>query len=302
MILKDRMNQKNINEIKTTDFHGVGKAIAILCIAITCMIGQVNAQKLRIASYNIRYENTHDSGNLWAVRGAKVAALVEFHDFDVFGVQEALQPQLETLTKALPEYTYYGIGRDDGKLAGEHESIFYKKSKFTLLDKGDFWLSATPDVPSKSWDAPCCNRICSWVKLKVNKSGKTFYVFNAHYDYEKDYARNESSKLMLAKIKAIAAGSPVIMTGDINGGNATSWYKTLASSDQLKDSYVLAKNPYAPRGSFNGFGKENSDDLIDHIFCSKEFTVKKWGVLSDTYDDERFPSDHCPILAVLDLK
>ena len=161
---------------------------AFVVVAMSALLfnTDLKAQDLRVASYNIRNENTHDIGNLWKDRYKAVAALVKFHDFDIFGVQEALIHQLETLQTELPTYTYYGIGRDDGKLAGEHESIFYKKDRFRLLDKGDFWLSATPDIPSKSWDAPCCNRICSWVKLKDNASEKIFYVFNAHYDYEKD--------------------------------------------------------------------------------------------------------------------
>jgi len=263
---------------------------------------QATAQTMRVASYNIRNENTYDTGNLWNDRVAHVAALIKFHEFDIFGVQEALEHQLETLQAALPGYAYYGIGRDDGKQAGEHESIFYKTTKFDLLDKGDFWLSATPDVPSKSWDAPCCNRICSWVKLKARSSGKTFYVFNAHYDYEKDYARNQSSLLMLKKIAAIAGNSPVIMVGDINGDNNSSWYKSLEASDKLEDSYVLAKDPYMPRGSFNEFGKYEDGELIDHIFCSKDFKVGKWGVLSDTYGKLKFPSDHCPVMTVLTLK
>ena len=107
---------------------------------------------------------------------------------------------------------------------------------------------------------------------------------------------------MLKKIKTIAGNSPVIMVGDINGGNNTTWYKSLAGSAKLKDSYTLAKDPYFPRGSFNEFGKVSDDELIDHLFCSKEFSVKSWGVLSDTYGEMKYPSDHCPVMAVLSLK
>ena len=278
-------------------------ATAVLVLALMGLsVAEAHAQKMCIGSYNIRNENTYDTGNLWNTRVRHVAALVKFHGFDIFGVQEALEHQVKTLQEALPEFAHYGIGRDDGKEAGEHESIFYKKDLFTLLGKGDFWLSATPEVPSKSWDAPCCNRICSWIKLKAKSSGRVFYVFNAHYDYEKDYARNQSSLLMLQKIREIAGVNPVIMVGDINGDNNSSWYKSLEASDKLEDSYLLAKEPYTPRGSFNEFGRHEDGTFIDHIFCSKEFTVGKWGVLSDTYGQLKFPSDHCPILTELTLK
>ena len=114
-----------------------------------------------------------------------------------------------------------------------------------MLGQGDFWLSQTPGKPSLGWDATCCNRICSWVYLKDKKLGKKFYVFNTHYDYQKDLARNESSKLILKEIKRIAGAQPVIFMGDLNGGNETSWYKTVANSGFLKDTYKEAKNPYA---------------------------------------------------------
>ncbi|MDE1192931.1 MAG: endonuclease/exonuclease/phosphatase family protein [Arachidicoccus sp.] len=270
-----------------------------VCLLLTLFITTSQAQEIRAGSYNLRNENTYDTGNLWMQRYKHVAELITYHEFDIFGVQEALSHQLTTLQMALPGFAYYGIGRDDGKDAGEHEAIFYKTDKFELLKSGDFWLSATPDVPSKSWDAPCCNRLCTWVKMKVKSSGKIFFMFNVHYDYEKDYARNESSKLMLKKIPEIAGDAPVIMTGDINGGNNTSWYKLLEDSQKLHDTYVSAKEPYYPRGSFNGFGKENDGELIDHIFATKEFTVKNWAVLSDTYNKGKYPSDHCPILATL---
>lgn len=276
--------------------------IGLICGIICATCTQSKSQYLTIGSYNIRNENTYDTGNLWKDRSPYLTKLVQYHNFDIFGVQEALAHQLETLEKGLFNFAYYGIGRDDGKEAGEHSAIFFKKSKFTLMQKGDFWLSATPDVPSKSWDAPCCNRICTWVQLKDNKTGKSFFVFNAHYDYEKDLARNESSKLILAKIVAIAGNEPVILTGDMNGGNTTSWYKLLANSGKIVDTYKLAKYPYLMRGSFNEFGKSNDGELIDHVFCSKQFSVKRWALLTDTYGNGKFPSDHCPIAATLVLE
>jgi endonuclease/exonuclease/phosphatase family metal-dependent hydrolase len=201
----------------------------------------------------------------------------------------------------LPEYDFYGIGRDDGKDAGEHSEIFYKNDKFKMLAHGDFWLSETPDKPGLGWDATCCNRICSWVLLQDKKSKKKFYVFNTHYDYQKDLARNESSKLMLRKIQQIAGSNPVIFMGDLNGGNDSEWYKTITNSGFLKDTYVQVKNPYANNGSFNAFGKAvNSNEIIDHIFISNQFSVEKWGILTDTYHG-KYPSDHFPVLVVLKL-
>lgn len=260
------------------------------------------AQSFNVATYNLRNENTYDVGNLWKDRYPFVVNLILYHDFELFGTQEVLPGQLADLKRSLPGFEYYGEGRD-GNGQGEHAAIFYKTSKYSLKDKGDFWLSETPDIPSKSWDAPCCNRICTWVKLQENISGIEFFVFNTHYDYEKDYARNQSSILVLNKIKEIAGNNPVIFMGDLNGSANDSWCKIISESDILRDTYFDISNPYANDASYNAFGKLTVDSsiaeekqIIDHIYFSKHFNTEKWGLLTDTYNMGKFPSDHFPVL------
>lgn len=270
--------------------------------ALLFLITGIHAQNLIVGSYNLRYENTHDTGNLWVNRAPVIESLIRFYDFDILGTQEGLIGMINDLSNNLPQYGRYGIGRDDGKDAGEHSAIFFKKEKFTLLNHGDFWLSQTPDKPSLGWDATCCNRICSWVYLQDKKTKKKFYVFNTHYDYQRDLARNESSKLVLKEIKKIAGDQPVIFMGDLNGGNETLWYKAIANSGILKDTYKEAKYPYANNPSFQNFGSAILDsEIIDHIFVSKNFSVKRWGILSDTYHG-KYPSDHFPVLTEVILK
>ena len=159
-------------------------------LTITLFTSGLKAQTIIAGTYNVRLETTSDVGNLWKDRHPYVASLIQFHDFDILGTQEAFKPQLDDLLRLLPAYSYYGLGRDDGESAGEHSAILYKTDKFTLLDKGDFWLSETPEKPSLGWDATCCKRICSWVYLRLNKTKQTFYVFNAHYDHQGVEARN----------------------------------------------------------------------------------------------------------------
>jgi len=262
----------------------------------------VQAQKLTIGTYNIRYDNPKDTGNLWVDRAPVIASLIRFHDFDVFGTQEGYKNQLDDIITALPQYSYYGVGRNDGKDEGEHSAIFYKKDEFNLLNKGDFWLSQTPDKPGLGWDATCCNRICSWVYLQHKKSGKKFYFFNAHYDHQGVQARKESSKLILQKINDIAGKSPVIFTGDLNGSHTSEWYQAIATSGKLKDTYKEVKYPYASNASFNGFGSaKGSTNIIDHVFITNHFAVSKWGVLTDTYHG-KYPSDHFPVLVEVTIK
>lgn len=275
-----------------------------LLIVLLLIANGLCAQTITIGSYNIRYANKTDTGNLWQDRAPVIISLVRFHDFDVFGTQEGLRNQVDDLSAGLPNYNRYGVGRDDGKDAGEHSAIYFKKDKFNLLDKGDFWLSQTPDKPSFGWDAQSHKRVCSWVLLEDKVSKHNFYFFNVHYDHRGVIARRESSHLILKKIKEIAKGLPTILTGDFNGANDTEWYKTLAQSELVFDTQLQVQYPYKNNASFNAFGSTKalaSDQIIDHIFVTKDIRAKKWGILTDTYRG-KFPSDHFPILTVLEFK
>ncbi len=259
------------------------------------------AQKITVGTFNIRFDNPRDSGNLWVDRAPVVSNLIRFHDFDILGVQEGLKNQLDDMSAALPQYARYGKGRDDGKEAGEHSAIFYKKDRFNLLKSGDFWLSETPDKPGKGWDATCCNRICSWVYLEDKKTKKKFYTFNVHFDHQGVVARRESSKLILKKITEIAGNTPALLTGDFNGGRDSEWYQAIATSGSLVDVFSKVKFPYANNSSMNGFRTPRGNAVIDHIFMTKQFEASKWGILTDTYFG-KFPSDHFPVLGVVELK
>ena len=271
-----------------------------LSVLVLCLVTSVYAQHLNVGTFNLRYDNAADSGNLWKDRAPVVASLIRFHDFDLLGSQEGLSNQLDDISSALPQYGRYGIGRDDGKDKGEHSAIFYKKDRFTLLDKGDFWLSETPEKPTLGWDATCCKRICSWLKLKDKDAGKTFWFFNVHYDHQGKIARVESSKLVLKKIKERAGNGPVIFTGDLNGGHSTECYQLIATSGLLKDTYDQVPYPYTNNPSFQAFGKQLSgSEIIDHIFTTNHFKTLRWGILSDSYRG-KYPSDHFPVLAELE--
>jgi endonuclease/exonuclease/phosphatase family metal-dependent hydrolase len=273
--------------------------LAATLLSLTTLI--VKAQQIIIGTFNIRYDNPADSGNLWVNRAPIVSNLIRFHSFDVLGIQEGLKNQLDDISNALPEYARYGKGRDDGKDGGEHSAIFYRKDRFKLLKSGDFWLSETPDRPGKGWDATCCNRICSWVFLEDVKTKKKFYTFNVHYDHQGVIARKESSKLILKKIAEIAGTAPALLTGDLNGGRDSEWYQSIATSGILSDTHSKVKFPYANNSSSNGFRTPRGQTVIDHIFMSKQFTATRWGILTDTYFG-KFPSDHFPVLAEVELK
>lgn len=255
---------------------------------------------ITVASYNLRYNTPNDGVNAWPNRKEMVKGLVQYHEFDVFGTQEALRGQLDDVAE-LKEFAFLGKGRDDGKQAGEHSAIFYRKDRLKVLDSGDFWLSETPEVPGKGWDATCCNRICSWAKFQDLKTKKQFYFFSVHFDHQGVKARQESGKLMVKKIKEIAGKTPTILVGDFNSTPETEQIKALQTI--LQDAHDVTKQPpYGPEGTFNAFKFDAPmKQRIDYIFVSNQIDVLKYGVLTDA-KEQRYPSDHQPVVAKVVIK
>ena len=265
----------------------------LVCICIQFAFAQKNTPVV-IATYNIRYNNPGDSLNAWSHRKENVKALIRFHEFDIFGTQEGLIDQMNGISE-MEAYARTGHGRDDGKEAGEHSAIFYKKDRFKLIESGDFWLSETPEKPGKGWDAKCCNRICSWGKFQDIQTKKIFCFFSVHFDHQGIVARKESGKLMVKKIQEIAKNAPVICVGDFNSTPETEQIQAMQTI--LNDSYKVTQDPpYGPVGTFNAFKFDAPmKHRIDYIFVSKGIKVLKYGVLTDA-KDQRYPSDHQPVM------
>jgi endonuclease/exonuclease/phosphatase family metal-dependent hydrolase len=255
---------------------------------------------LRAMTWNIRYDNPLDGPDAWSLRRERVSGLIRYQVPDVFGIQEGLEQQVKYLQTELPAYNMVGVGRDDGKSAGEYCALFYRKDRFKAIDSGTFWLSPTPEVPSKGWDA-ALNRICTYAVLKDLQSGREIVVFNTHFDHVGETARLRSAQLLIEKINAIkTAGRTALLLGDLNSEPESEPIQTLAQS--MRDARKASQTPpYGPEGTFNGFrpapvalGKR-----LDSR-CVQQLTVLQYAVLSEQ-ELGRYPSDHLPVLAVLSV-
>ena len=272
----------------------------LICIFFCLVLEQVSAQPaVNVMSYNIRYNNPGDGVNAWPNRKDWVKDLVAYHDTDILCVQEALQEQVDYLLKDSP-FELEGVGRDDGQTKGEYTAIYYNKDRFKKQQSGTFWLSETPEKPSKGWDAHII-RICTWVKLRDQETKKDFFVFNTHYDHMGVTARERSSMLIREKIQQISGELPVILTGDLNTPPNTPPISALKTF--LKDTKEVSKaKPYGPEGTFNGFKFDAElKERIDYVFVNDRVEVLKFAVLSDS-KDRRYPSDHLPVLVKIALK
>lgn len=268
---------------------------------------------LNVATYNMRNANSHDSlmGNGWSTRCSFLTQQILYNGWDIIGTQECRYHQLEDLKAGLEIYDYIGVARDDGKQKGEYTAILYNTQRIKMINSGNFWLSQTPDKPSLGWDAACI-RICTWGHFKEKGTGQEFMVFNTHMDHVGVDARIESAYLIMSKIKELSKGIPYILTGDFNVNQLHLSYRTIAKSGIVRDAYNLAEIKYTNNGTFNAFNSHRfTKDRIDHIFVSKEFSVKRYATLTECYwsanetdslkhnYDIRFPSDHFPVTVLI---
>lgn len=283
------------------------KRIFSLCTAaailLPCLCSAKNPEKdalLTVISYNIRMASANDGTNSWAYRYPATALMIQDQHPDIFGVQEALPSQLNYILDCFDgrrgnlSYKSVGVGREDGKHKGEHMSIFYDSRKIKLLKWGTYWLSDTPDEPSRGWDA-ACYRTATWALMKDKESGRKFYYVNTHLDHKGAEARRKGLALIVERIASMnAEGYPMILTGDFN---------VTLENDCLKalDGHMLSARSTAAvsddKPSFNGWGKKYK--VLDYIYYSGFSECCEFQTIDKNYMDRKFISDHYPIKAVL---
>jgi endonuclease/exonuclease/phosphatase family metal-dependent hydrolase len=264
------------------------------------------ADTFRVMSFNIRYDEPRDLDNAWPKRREMVAGTIRFYGADIAGLQEALVGQVEALEGLLPEYSWVGVGRDDGAEGGEFSPVFYLRDRFRRLDSGTFWLSEKPGSPGPpGWDG-ACPRIVTWARLEDLRTGNPVVVFNTHFDHVGKTAREESARLLRSKIGSIAGRTVAVLTGDFNCKERDPPFAILTATDgpgpALLDTRRLVRTPpYGSTSSYHGFSTDAAPGLpIDHIFVRGGFEVLRWGIVADRWDG-RFVSDHNPVLAEIRL-
>ncbi|MFB9053986.1 endonuclease/exonuclease/phosphatase family protein [Formosa undariae] len=281
------------------------KHLSILILALllgSSVFSQAQNQELTVVSFNVRYNSDQDGINIWDNRKEWLTHSMRFIKADLIGGQEVTYSQLLDMQKLLPNYEHIGIGRNGGN-EGEFSPIFYRKDRFEIIKHETFWLSKTPtQVASKGWDANL-PRIVTWALFKDKISGKTFYLFNTHFDHKGKEARLESAKLISKKINTIAKNEPVIVTGDFNSAPDSEPTEILLNNG-FKDPYLtLDKDQvYGPEYSSNGWNVANktSENRIDYIYYKGNIKPLSLQIL-DGQRGDKFISDHFPIIAKLNI-
>ena len=255
---------------------------------------------ISVISFNIRVDNAADGTNVWRNRRDAVVTMIERERPMLLGLQEAQPHQITYLSEHCPDYAWYGLGRDTGKVppatdsyaAEETMAIFWRTAELELLDKGTFWLSETPDQVSKGWDASY-RRTCTWAGFRHKKSGQTCYFFNTHLDNDGKVAREESIKLLVSRMKTINSKRRVsFLTADFNSNVTDACFAPLHVYMRDARANAAVSDDYP---SWNGYGA--STGRLDHVFFSGDnCTARKFRTLRGDYGVP-YISDHYPVAA-----
>ena len=259
---------------------------------------------IRWATFNIRCISKDDykidCG--WDQRRERVVKYLLDNQIDICGMQEVTAEQFDYLRNNLTKYDCVGVGRTDGNRKGEATPVFYRKDKYKVLAKGNFWLSETPDVVgSKGWDA-ALERIASWVKLKDKKTGRIFMAVNTHLDHMGKVARRESAKLIMRKIQEIVGDNPAVVTGDFNVTEQDEAYTTMISNEfKMNDAYHMTENNTGVTFTWHDFCRIPADkaEKIDYIFITPTIKVSHTHI-EPTHKEAQL-TDHNPHWADLEL-
>ena len=249
----------------------------------------------RILSFNVLCGGKEH--RKWQNRVPLVCEIIKEYKPSSFGVQEAHWEWMQALCKSLPEYDYVGVAREDGDKDGEFSAVFYLKDKFDTSGCGNFWISETPDVPSKGWDS-ACTRIATYVKLTDKETGEAYVHFNTHLDHVGRIAQINGAKMIQEKAASFG-GVPVVCTGDFNVPQGSDCYETMVSAN-MGDARMMAADS-DDCYTYHGFDPETRHSIIDFVFVDKA-TVKpvNFKVINKKVNGE-FYSDHHAVYADIEL-
>lgn len=276
-------------------------AIALVTILIggVAPLAAIAAEQaaIRLMSYNIRYDNPDDIPD-WRARRGPMAAQIRKVQPDILGVQEALMPMVDDLTRALPGYDHYGVGRDDGTLKGESATVFYRSDRFTPVAARTFWCSPTPDVPAKAYDASL-PRVFTRLVLQDRRNGTLLDVRNAHLDHVGVVSRERCTQQM--RDLPAWPGAALITLGDFNSEPGEAPHRILTAPDApYVDARIASPVVEGPAGTFNAFSPrpEAAKGQIDFIFVDRRLKVERFATLTEV-TPAGVISDHFPVVADL---
>tara|TARA_Y100000588_G_scaffold373773_1_gene448015 strand:+ start:1124 stop:1894 length:771 start_codon:yes stop_codon:yes gene_type:complete len=253
-------------------------------------------------TFNIRTAIGRDGDNSWPFRKNLVSETILDSDPDIVGLQEALAEQIDFLESEMPEYRWIGVDRglNGGEGLSEATPIFYKYREMAPIESGTFWLSDDPNPPTERRRV---SRIVTWARFHLFETRQQVYVYNTHFTLRRGQRQLQSASQINAHIADLPRGSAVLVMGDFNAVAETSETWQVATSDGLRDAWLVAEHREGPALTANGFRapRQGWEGRIDWLLVGGPIAVDRVETVVNS-SNGRYPSDHYPVVASLLLE
>lgn len=302
--------------------------IIALCIAIPMQAksSRNNRTEINVGTFNVwgnrqrnsmvyKYKKAPEL-RLWEHSREAVAQMIIDADWDIFGVQEGGNLVREELPKLVAEkggeYEWW-FQRPDPSQPEDNDKnlangIVWRKDRFELSNKQVFWLSPTPDTPSKAWEEKVRHwRFVMCATVKDKKSGLEFIFMVTHCPLMRS-TREKSAHLIIEREKIINPDNKVVIfVGDMNSQPDMPYSQIIRT--HFTDTRNIAKHRSKVAGTMNGAEARTTPPThtLDYIYIrgnELKYKVLSHNVLLNRYkvgDSIFYPSDHCPVSARIRL-
>ncbi len=282
--------------------------VAAIALSPTALLAQglettrISSVVLDVMTFNIRTAIGRDGDNSWPFRKNLVSETILDSDPDIVGLQEALAEQIDFLESEMPEYRWIGVDRglNGGEGLSEATPIFYKYREMAPIESGTFWLSDDPNPPTERRRV---SRIVTWARFHLFETRQQVYVYNTHFTLRRGQRQLQSASQINAHIADLPRGSAVLVMGDFNAVAETSETWQVATSDGLRDAWLVAEHREGPALTANGFRapRQGWEGRIDWLLVGGPIAVDRVETVVNS-SNGRYPSDHYPVVASLLLE
>lgn len=238
-----------------------------------------------IMTFNIRTDV--DGGErAWSYRGPFLMDYIREQGADVVCLQEVKRSQFNSIKANLSDRYQMVYYERDAATDPEGLAILFTY-EFELVESEVFWLSETPDVMSKGWDADY-HRICVRALL-CSCYGAYLNVFNTHLEWAGETARNNGLELIVNR--SMAVDYPTLICGDFNAVQGSDTYNIISQSFFDAAKYAGKTDNGWTAHDWGLFDPEWSKP-IDFIFTSADLRATEYDILQDSISDSIYYSDH----------
>ena len=251
---------------------------------------------ISVLSLNLRFGLADDGPNAWIYRKESVVKLFRERSPDFIATQEGNHFQVDFLAEKLPDYHYIGRRRPAPKFW--QDNILFHKHSIVCSAYSHFFLSETPQVPSRSFGSAFPRQATLGL---FEFKGRPLICIDTHFDFAPP-AHMGAVRVIKEQLAAYDEKIPTILMGDFNATPEDACYQWLTGKQVNGETGLGFKEtfkvPY-PKTHHRFTGKP-SRGYIDWILYRGPLHLAECKVIQEPVDGT-YPSDHFPVMAVFQL-